>query len=165
MTTPPFPQPPTPAPGSGVPVQPDPFAFAPVPPAAANGSPRSGVALGWAIGAAVASGIAVLLSVVAIVLAGGAFAGGAADEGYYEPVRGQVVALPDGSALSGDRLEWAVDGAERDLGWTIEDLDCPDTPSVGRSSAVVCTGTIDGEDWTGVVFFEDSAGSFVVLEL
>jgi hypothetical protein len=132
---------------------------------AANASARSGVALGWAIGAAVASGIAVLLSVVAIVLAGGAVAGGATDDGYYEPVRGQVTAFSGGSALSGDRLEWAVDGAERDLGWTIDDLDCPDTPSVVRSSAVVCTGTFDGEEWTGVVFFEDAAGTFVVLEL
>jgi hypothetical protein len=135
----------------------------PTPPDTGQAQAKASTALGWAIAAAVGAGIAVVLSVIALVLASsGAFSGG--DDGFYEPVRGQVVGLPDGASLSGDRLEWAVDGAERDLGWTVDGLECPDTPSVRRSTAVVCTGTIDGDDWTGVVFFEDSVGSFVVGE-
>ncbi|WP_239111595.1 hypothetical protein [Phycicoccus sonneratiae] len=168
MTTPPFPQPPSPTAVSTPTAVPDASYLAPLPLATPAGAEqaraKASTALGWAIGAAVAAGISVLLSVVAVVLAGnGAFSG--ADDAYYESVRGQVTALPAGSALSGDRLEWVVDGAERDFGWVVDDIDCPDTPSVARSTVVVCTGTVDGDDWTGVVHFEDSAGSFVLLEL
>ena len=33
------------------------------------------------------------------------------------------------------------------------------------STVVACTGDVDGYEWTGVVVFEDDAGSFAVIEL
>ena len=33
------------------------------------------------------------------------------------------------------------------------------------STTVVCTGDVDGYVWTGIVFFEDTEGTFVVVEV
>ncbi|GIL36557.1 hypothetical protein [Phycicoccus sp. DTK01] len=163
MSSAPFPQPPSPQPVHPHLAGPDPMA---PPVAPAHASTGGGAAVGWAVGAAVASGVAVVLSVVALLLAGSGFFAGAVDDGggWAESVRGQVTALPDGAALSGDRLEWAVGAAESDFGWTIDDLSCPDTPAVTTSTVVVCTGTYEDADWTGAVLFEDSVGGFVVAE-
>ena len=162
VSTSPFPQqPPTHAPGTAAPSWPDGSSYALLPPAGPAGVDRTrgraNAALGWAIGATVAAVLAVLLAVVALVMVVG---GG----GYYEPVRGEVVGLADGAALSGDRLEYAVDAAERDWGWVVEDLGCPDTPAVSTSTVVVCTGSVEGDDWTAAVLFEDSSGAFVLAE-
>jgi hypothetical protein len=87
------------------------------------------------------------------------------DSGFYESLRGEVVALPEGSALSGDRLEAALGNVLLDYYDEVDGLTCPDTASVRPSTTVVCTAKVDTYPWTGVVFFEDAKGSFVVLEL
>ena len=61
-------------------------------------------------------------------------------------VLGQVVDL---------QREWGVEEA---------DISCPETTSVRVSTVVVCQGRLDGYEWTGAVFFEDSGGTFVVAE-
>lgn len=124
---------------------------------------KAGTAMGWGIAGALAGGLAF---VVALVALGSSVVGGSGlgDDGYFEPLRGEVVGLSDGAALSGDRLAYAIDALQRDWGYDMEDLSCPDTAAVSTSTVVVCTGSIDGFDWTGAVLFEDASGSFVVAE-
>jgi hypothetical protein len=57
-------------------------------------------------------------------------------------------------------------GGQADEGVSLRDIavSCPDTASVTASTVVVCSGDVEGLQWTGVVFFEGREGSFVVLE-
>ena len=126
---------------------------------------KARTALGWAIGAAVAAGLALLTAVVAMVVGAVVSDPFLDDSGFYESLRGEVVALPEGSALSGDRLEAALGNVLLDYYDEVDGLTCPDTASVRPSTTVVCTAKVDTYPWTGVVFFEDAKGSFVVLEL
>jgi hypothetical protein len=104
-----------------------------------------------------------LLPVGALLAAGGSSAD---DYGYdYEPLRSEVSGLADGTALGGDRLEYAVVDLLRSVGSEDVEVTCPDTEAVTVSTAVVCTGDVDGSAWTGIVFFEDTRGTFVVLEV
>lgn len=121
---------------------------------------KARTALGWAIGAAVGAALALVGMFVALLVAGSV----SADDYSYEALRGEVTGLSDGGALPGDRLEQVLVGALDDVG--VEgDLTCPDTSAVSVSTVVVCTGDVDGYEWTGVVVFEDSSGSFAVAEL
>jgi hypothetical protein len=180
VTTPPQ----DPGPGSLTPPSgPYPSALAPVPPTqpsrsweavygqptqrpddAAEARRTAGTAMGWAIGAAVAAGVAVVGALVAVLLSVGAIGGALDDPGSWEPLRGQVVGLSDGAALSGDRLEHVLVDLQRDWGAEDVQISCPDTSSVAVSTVVVCHGRIDDYEWTGAVLFADSAGTFVVAE-
>lgn len=122
---------------------------------------KARTALGWAIGATVGAALAMLLAVGALLLGGSA----AADDYAYEPLRGEIVGLPDGSTLSGDRLEHQLVDLLREVGAEDAEVSCPDTEAVTVSTAVVCTGDVDGYVWTGIVFFEDTEGTFVVVEV
>ena len=122
---------------------------------------KARTALGWAIGATVGAALAMLLAVGALLLGGSA----AADDYAYEPLRGEVVGLPNGSTLSGDRLEHQLVDLLREVGAEDVEVSCPDTEAVTVSTAVVCTGDVDGYVWTGIVFFEDGEGTFVVVEV
>ena len=106
-------------------------------PAAAQRTART--ALGWAIGATVGAFLAMAVAVVSLLAAG--------------------------AALSGDRLEHPLVDLLREQGADSVELSCPDTASVTVSTTVVCAGDIDGSAWTGVVFFEDTKGTFVVVEV
>lgn len=121
---------------------------------------KARTALGWAVGASVGAGLALMGMFVALLIAGA----GAADDVGFETLRGEVSALSDGEALTGNRLEEELVGALGDFG-VDADVQCPDTPAVSVSTVVVCTGDVDGYVWTGVVVFEDSEGSFAVVEL
>ena len=118
-------------------------------------------ALGWSIAAGVAAGLALVVAAVAAVASIG---GGPDDDFFYETMRGQVVGLPTGGALSGDRLEHVIEG-QLDEFAVGHDIECPDTEAVSVSTVVVCRGEVDDYEWTGVVVFEDDSGSFAVVEL
>ena len=119
-------------------------------------------ALGWAIGAAVGAGLALVLCVVLLVTGFGSIP---MEGDYYgETLRGEVVGVSEGSRLDGDRLEDVVGGLLDDYGIDHE-ITCPDTAAVTTSTVVVCRGDVDDFEWTGVVVFEDSVGSFAVVEL
>jgi hypothetical protein len=122
---------------------------------------KARTALGWAVGAAVGAFLAMAVAVVSLLAAGTS----GQDDYAYEPMRAEVVGLPAGAALSGDRLEHPLVDLIREQGAESVDLTCPDTASVTVSTTVVCTGDIDGYVWTGVVFFEDTKGTFVVVEV
>ena len=126
---------------------------------------KARTALGWAIGAAVAAGLALLTAFAAVIIGAVGSDPYLDDSAFFESLRGEVVALPEGSALSGDRLEAALGNVLLDYYDEVDGLTCPDTASVRASTAIVCTAEIDTYPWTGVVFFEDAEGSFVVLEL
>ena len=113
--------------------QPTPHPYGGWPPAPASGDPsaaealrKARTALGWAIGAAAIAGLAVIGMLVALVLGGSSALD---DPSSYETLRGQVVGLPEGSALSGDRLEHPLVDALQDVGAEEVDVTCPDTAS------------------------------------
>ncbi len=133
----------------------------PVQPDATAALHKARTALGWAVGAAVGAFLAMAVAVVSLLAAGTS----GQDDYAYEPMRAEVVGLPAGAALSGDRLEHPLVDLIREQGAESVDLTCPDTASVTVSTTVVCTGDIDGYVWTGVVFFEDTKGTFVVVEV
>lgn len=121
---------------------------------------KARTALGWAIGATVGAFLAMAIAVAALLVSGST-----GDDYGYEPLRGEVVGLPVGSALGGDRLKRSLDDRLRELGAEDVDISCPDTAAVTVSTAVVCSGAVDGYDWTGIVFFEDTEGGYVVVEM
>jgi hypothetical protein len=121
---------------------------------------KARTALGWAIGATVGAFLAMLLAVGALVADGSSL-----DDYTYEPLRGEIAALPDGAPLGSDRLEHVLVDLLREVGAEDLEVSCPDTASVTVSTAVVCTGDVEGSTWTGIVFFEDTKGTFVVVEV
>ncbi|HYN68338.1 MAG TPA: hypothetical protein VES93_15750 [Ornithinibacter sp.] len=122
---------------------------------------KARTALGWAVGASVGALLAMLLAVGSLLAVGGS-----SDDDYgYEPLRSEVSGLADRAALGGDLLEDAVVDLLRSVGSVDVGVTCPDTEAVTVSTAVVCTGDVDGSAWTGIVFFEDTQGTFVVLEV
>ena len=124
---------------------------------------KARTALGWAIGAAVGAFLALALAVVSMFMSGAGLIG---DEGmFYESLRGQVAGVTDGASLSGSDLERSMTTVLEDWYTDVEDLSCPDAQAVTTSTSVVCTAELDGFEWTGVVFFENADGAYVILEL
>lgn len=139
----------------------------------------SRTALGWAI----ASGVGVLLSLVGMAFTFGlaasaktqakeasALAADAQDVAteanlVYGPLRGVVWDLRAPGPLAGDLLEQPLTDLLAENGPDVQGLTCPDTALVTVSTAVVCTANTEDSIWTGIVYFEDTEGSFVVLEL
>lgn len=124
---------------------------------------KARTALGWAIGAAVGALLALVLAVVAMFMSGAGLVAG--DGMFYESLRGEADGVTDGTYLPGSDLEASMTPVLLEWYFDVEDLSCPDTKAVTASTAVVCTGELDGLEWTGVVFFEDTEGSYVILEL
>lgn len=126
---------------------------------------KARTALGWAIGAAVGALLALGFAVLALV----AVVGSSADtfeDAMYAPLRDQVEGFEDGDALPGPVLVGRLRDLLAEEGVSLRDIavSCPDTASVTASTVVVCSGDVEGLQWTGVVFFEDGEGTFVVLE-
>ncbi|MGL4177161.1 MAG: hypothetical protein ACRCSN_13900 [Dermatophilaceae bacterium] len=132
---------------------------------------RAGTALGWAIGAVVAASVALVFGLGALIVAtsaDGPYPDGGDDlfgGGYPGALRGTISGFSPGDTVDGDALERQITAQQSADGYSQDVIRCPDTPSARASSAIVCTGELDGEEWTGVVFIEDDAGTFVVLEL
>jgi hypothetical protein len=122
---------------------------------------KARTALGWAVGAAAGAFLAMLLAVGALL----ATAVSSGDDFSYEPLRSQVDGLTAGGALAGDTLEGPLGALLREVGSSDVSISCPDVAQVRVSTSVVCTGDVDGSAWTGIVFFEDDGGTFVVLEV
>ena len=85
---------------------------------------KARTALGWAIGATVGAVLAIVLAVVGLLIAG---ASAAEDAFAFEPLRGEVVGLPDGSPLGGERLEHQLVDLLREYGEEDIEISCPDT--------------------------------------
>ena len=128
---------------------------------------KAGTALWWAIGAAVGALVALGFAVVALFVAVGTGPStDPFDDSMYMPLRDHVEGFKDGQALPGPILVGQIREllAEQDVSLRDIAISCPDTASVKASTVVVCSGDVEGFQWTGVVLFENSEGAFVVLE-
>ena len=112
---------------------------------------------GLAITAIVISGLA-LLSVLAMALF--AFFGPGGSGTWV--LSGTVTPIDKG--VTDEALQKALGIALDDDGSSVDTLVCPVRSQVGQGLVTVCHGSVDGLDWTGVVVFEDDAGSFIVTE-
>lgn len=112
---------------------------------------------GLAITAMVLSGLALLsvLAMAAFLFLGPGGSGSWVLSGTVTPIDKGVTDLP---------LEEALGQVIEDDGGSVDELECPARSQVGQGLVTVCHGSVDGWDWTGVVVFEDDAGSFIVTE-
>ncbi|HSR25423.1 MAG TPA: DUF4333 domain-containing protein, partial [Candidatus Eisenbacteria bacterium] len=129
-----------------------PFAYAPTP------YRRPGSAL------AIASLVVSLVALVGVVLIGAwLFLSGAPLPGdSRSTLTGKLPAMTAGAALAGKDLSAAVSARIQDDGGDVARMDCPDTPKVDQGVVTVCHGSISGETWAVVVYFEDTRGHFTL---
>ena len=132
--------------GSGPMWAPQPFAAA----------PKRGN--GLAITAIVMSGLALLavLGMAAFMAVGTATA-------PSWVLQGEVTVVDKG--VQGPELERALTSIIEDDGSYVGEIACPVRSQVGQGLVSVCHGSVDDWDWTGVVVFEDEAGTFIVNQL
>ncbi len=117
-----------------------------------------------AVGALLALGFAVL---ALVATAGAGPSADTSEDTAYAPLRDQLEEFEDGDALPGPILVGRLRNLLADEGASLRDIavSCPDTAAVTASTVVVCRGEVENFQWTGVVFFEDREGTFVVLEM
>ena len=113
---------------------------------------------GLAITAVVLSALALL---VAILTAGFVVAG--SPGGPTPALSGRVT--PVAKSAAGADLQTELRRVITGDGGSVDAITCPDRSPVGQGLVTVCKGSVDGFDWTGIVVFEDDAGTFVVNEL
>jgi Domain of unknown function (DUF4333) len=81
------------------------------------------------------------------------------------PLTGRLPAVPTNGTLPGARLAAAVSATvEHDVG-EVSNLKCPTTPRVAQGAVTICHGSIGGDEWGVVVFFENRDGRFTLLEV
>ena len=116
-------------------------------------APRNGLAV-----AAVVMSALALLGVIGIGIAlvlGPGMAPSWAMQGQVQPVN---------SATSGTALARELRVLMEDDGSSVQKVTCPESAPVGQGEVAVCHGRVDDFDWTGVVHFEDDAGTFTLLQ-
>lgn len=84
--------------------------------------------------------------------------------GGWEPTRG-TIGPNAGAGLGGAELAGEIGRQVRDQGGDPEGLLCPATPKVAQDVTTVCHGDVDGDEYAFVVFFEDAAGTYTLLEI
>ncbi|WP_020141997.1 DUF4333 domain-containing protein [Terracoccus sp. 273MFTsu3.1] len=125
--------------------------------------PTSNAYRGLTIAAFVMSALA-LLGVVAIAGLGLLASLGPGDgTGGMVPLTGTLPSTTTLAPLSGADLERAVSTRITQDGAGAVDMTCPETRQVTQNVTTVCHGTIDGDEWAVVVFFEDDNGTFTLL--
>lgn len=77
------------------------------------------------------------------------------------PLTGQLQGS-SGSTVRGADLEAEITSVIRADGGEVTEMRCPDTPSIAQGVVTVCHGSISGDPWAIVVFFEDSEGRFTL---
>ena len=112
---------------------------------------------GLAVAAVVMAGLSLLgvLGLGVAMLVGSEMGPSWALQGEVQPVNGQT---------AGDALERELRSLMQDDGSSVEKLTCPDSAPVAQGEVAVCHGSVDDWDWTGVVHFEDDAGTFTLLQ-
>lgn len=112
---------------------------------------------GLAVAAVVMAGLALLgvLGLGVAMLVGSEMGPSWTLQGEVQPVNGQT---------AGDALERELRSLMEDDGSSVEKLTCPESAPVAQGEVAVCHGSVDDWDWTGVVHFEDDAGTFTLLQ-
>ncbi|NYH88710.1 DUF4333 domain-containing protein [Actinopolymorpha rutila] len=103
----------------------------------------------------VLSSLALLGVIVMLVLFLG---GGPADGG---PLTGKLTTTTAG--VRGADLEDVVTNRITDDGGDVEAMRCPDVASVNQGVVAVCHGTISGDQWAVIVYFEDAQGHYTLV--
>lgn len=78
------------------------------------------------------------------------------------PLTGQLRDLSPGSTVPGADLETDLTTIIDADGGEVREMRCPDTPSIRQGVVTVCHGSISGDPWAVVVFFEDAEGRFTL---
>lgn len=78
------------------------------------------------------------------------------------PLTGQLRNLSSDSTVRGADLETELTAIISNDGGEVTEMRCPDTPSVNQGVVTVCHGSISGDPWAVVVYFEDSEGRFTL---
>ncbi|HEV7147417.1 MAG TPA: DUF4333 domain-containing protein, partial [Pedococcus sp.] len=112
---------------------------------------------GLAITAVVLSAVALLVAIVTAVFVVAGISGGPSPA-----LSGRVT--PTGTSVAGSDLQTELKRVITDDGGSVDTITCPDRSQVGQGLVTVCKGSVDGFDWTGIVVFEDDAGTFVINE-
>jgi Domain of unknown function (DUF4333) len=125
--------------------------WTPPPPA----PPRTGLVVAALVTSIVALGAVILL------------AGWLAVTGTLFPTGGSTLTGtlprdPAGAELAGTDLAAAVTDRITEDGGDVSGMKCPDTPTVDQGIVSVCHGSISGDPWAVVVFFEDARGRFLL---
>jgi hypothetical protein len=81
------------------------------------------------------------------------------------PLTGKLPAVPTNGTLPGARLAAAVSTTVEDDVGEVSNLRCPATPRVVQGAVTVCHGSIGGDEWGVVVFFENRDGQFTLLQV
>ncbi|HEX8972052.1 DUF4333 domain-containing protein [Oryzihumus sp.] len=132
------------------------------PPAPAPWAPAPQRQPGTAL--AVVSLVASLLALLGVLLiAGFLFLNGSS--GPSGTLTGQVTLSRTGGPLAGRDLSSTVGTVVAHDGGDVTGMRCPATPRVDQGVVTVCHGTISGETWAVVVFFEDPTGRFTLSPL
>ena len=124
---------------------------------------QAGSSRGLAVTGVVLGALALVGSLLAVVLAFGAFAFGEDSGGGPYGIRGTVA--PTKGAVTGSALAAEVTRKIVEDGGEPDDLVCPQTAKVAQEVTVVCHGTDYGGPATFVVFFEDAKGAYTLLEV
>nr|WP_238344779.1 DUF4333 domain-containing protein [Actinopolymorpha cephalotaxi] len=107
-----------------------------------------------AIVSLVLSSLALLGVIVLLVL----FVGGGPGGGG--PLTGKLTTTTAG--VRGADLEDSVTNRITDDGGDVETMRCPDVASVVQGAVAVCHGSISGDDWAVIVYFEDAHGHYTL---
>ncbi|GAA4350421.1 DUF4333 domain-containing protein [Angustibacter luteus] len=81
--------------------------------------------------------------------------------GDLEGTAPQVVA---GQPYSGEALAAEVQHVFEYEGWSVDSMDCPDTPRVDYDAQTTCHGVVDDYEENVTVDFQDAEGHFKVFE-
>ena len=108
--------------------------------------------------ALVIAGLALLLALGAVIAVAVSFG-----RGTGGPPTGQSTEVRAGTPLKGAVLGTTVTRLVADDGGEVQDMTCPDTAAVDQGVVTVCHGSISGERWAVVVFFEDDAGRLTLM--
>ena len=113
---------------------------------------------------AVVSLVASLLALLGVLLIGGwlLLSGASGPSGT---LTGRAPSVRSGVPLAGEDLSDAVSTTVADDGGDVADMRCPTTPKVDQGVVTVCHGTISGDAWAVVVYFEDAHGRFTLNPL
>lgn len=116
--------------------------------------PDRGSSSKLAIVSLVLSSLALLGVVVMLVL----FLGGGPGDGG--PLTGKLTTTTAG--VRGSDLEDMVTNRITDDGGEVEAMRCPDVASVVQGVVTVCHGSISGDQWAVIVYFEDAQGHYTL---
>jgi hypothetical protein len=117
--------------------------------------PDRGSSSKLAIVSLVLSSLALLGVILALVL----FLGGGGGGGGG-PLTGKLPTTTAG--VRGADLEDVVTKRISDDGGDVEAMRCPDVASVAQGVVAVCHGSISGDEWAVIVYFEDAQGHYTL---